>query len=191
MSINVHSAKSKGRGLQQRIAALLLSIANETGHPLTERDVRSTSMGVGGPDLQLSEAAAAVFGLDFEAKNEANPGRCGNISTRYRQLSGKNTLPTVCVFKQSSKAKRGKPLYVMNREVRATFDLSGAIALEAKVSSFDLYTEFWRVADTYDVGDTLEITYSRSKFDGGVVAMSEERFGTLLAQKLLESRSAR
>lgn len=59
------SCKAKGRRLQQLIANDLLKL-----HPhLTDDDVRSTSMGANGEDVQLSQAARAVLPYSFEAKN--------------------------------------------------------------------------------------------------------------------------
>ena len=60
------SCKAKGRRLQAWAAA---ELAREFG--LSTDDVRSTSMGCGGEDLQLSAAARGVLGgLSFECKNQ-------------------------------------------------------------------------------------------------------------------------
>jgi hypothetical protein len=60
------SAKAKGRKLQQYIAEKILELFPE----LTERDVKSTSMGVSGDDIQLSEEATKKFPFSVEAKNQ-------------------------------------------------------------------------------------------------------------------------
>ena len=60
------SAKAKGRRLQQQIASDLL----ERFPALTADDVRSTSMGAGGEDVQLSSAARRLIPYSFEAKNQ-------------------------------------------------------------------------------------------------------------------------
>lgn len=58
------SCKSKGRRLQQRVVS---SILDAFPH-LTEDDVRSTSMGAPGEDVQLSTAARACVSLSLECK---------------------------------------------------------------------------------------------------------------------------
>ena len=60
-----HSAKAKGRRLQQWCRDQIL----ETFTELTEDDVRSTSMGAGGTDVQLSSKAKQLFPFSLEAKN--------------------------------------------------------------------------------------------------------------------------
>lgn len=63
------SCKAKGRRLQKAVVELILV----TFPHLTERDVQSTSMGVTGEDVKLSEAAYKCVPLAFECKNqEAN-----------------------------------------------------------------------------------------------------------------------
>jgi hypothetical protein len=66
--MRVSSKKQKGRRLQQLIRDRLLEIGTKYG--LEPDDVRSTSMGVSGVDIQLSPAARKVFGpLFIESKN--------------------------------------------------------------------------------------------------------------------------
>lgn len=60
------SAKAKGRGLQKIVRDLILEIWPE----LTTDDVRSTSMGAGGEDVQLSQAARLVVPFQIECKNK-------------------------------------------------------------------------------------------------------------------------
>ena len=60
------SAKAKGRRLQQKIRDLLL----ETFTELEPDDIRSTSMGVSGEDLQLSPAARKLIPFAIECKNQ-------------------------------------------------------------------------------------------------------------------------
>lgn len=62
------SAKSKGRRLQQWVRDLILSRYRS----LEPDDVRSTSMGAGGEDIQLSPAARKLLPLSFECKNRAS-----------------------------------------------------------------------------------------------------------------------
>lgn len=58
------SAKAKGRRLQQHVAARL-----RASFQLPEEDVRSTSMGAQGCDIQLSAAALARIPFAIECKN--------------------------------------------------------------------------------------------------------------------------
>lgn len=58
------SAKAKGRRLQQFVRDALIAALD-----LPAEDVRSTSMGAGGEDLQLSAAACKVVPFAIECKN--------------------------------------------------------------------------------------------------------------------------
>ena len=61
------SAKQKGRLLQQKVRDGILK-----NYPQLEPDdVRSTSMGAGGTDVQLSPAAKRLFPYEIECKNLA------------------------------------------------------------------------------------------------------------------------
>ena len=62
------SAKAKGRVFQQRVRDLIL----ECFPSLTESDVRSTSMGAPGVDIQLSSAAFTKFPYKVECKSKAS-----------------------------------------------------------------------------------------------------------------------
>lgn len=59
------SSKAKGRKLQQLVRDLLLGAFPS----LHSDDVRSTSMGTGGEDIQLSPAARMLFPFAVECKN--------------------------------------------------------------------------------------------------------------------------
>ncbi len=61
------SAKSKGRLLQQYVRDNILARFPD----LEPDDVRSTSMGAGGEDIQLSPAARKVFPFSIECKSLA------------------------------------------------------------------------------------------------------------------------
>ena len=60
------SAKAKGRVFQQKVRDMLLENAPE----LELDDIRSTSMGCGGEDLQFSPAARRVYDISIECKNQ-------------------------------------------------------------------------------------------------------------------------
>ena len=65
MPIRPQSAKNKGRLLQQKVRNDLLRIFSQ----LSDDDVRSTSMGAHGEDIQLSQAARTLIPYSFECKN--------------------------------------------------------------------------------------------------------------------------
>lgn len=60
------SSKAKGRKLQQWVRDVILNL-----FPLETDDVRSTSMGAGGEDVQLSPAARKYVPYQIECKNKA------------------------------------------------------------------------------------------------------------------------
>jgi len=66
--MKIRSAKNKGRRLQNTVKKLIL----ENWNQLEPDDVRSTSMGVNGEDIQLSPAARKLFPFSVECKNQEN-----------------------------------------------------------------------------------------------------------------------
>lgn len=99
------SAKNKGRVLQKWMRDLIL----ETFTDLEMDDVRSTSSGCGGEDLQLSPAARRSFPYSVEAKNCERL----NVWAAYEQAaanSGKHEPLLVM------KKNRKKPLVVLDAE---------------------------------------------------------------------------
>jgi len=99
------SAKAKGRNLQKWMRDLIL----ENFTDLEPDDVRSTSMGAGGEDLQLSPAARRLFPYSVEAKNCERL----NVWGAYEQAaanSGKHEPLLVM------KKNRKKPLVVLDAE---------------------------------------------------------------------------
>jgi hypothetical protein len=77
MCIKPASSKDKGRRLQKYVRDLILSLFPK----LETDDVRSTSMGAGGEDVQLSPAARTYVPYQIECKNK---GR-SQIHTYYAQ----------------------------------------------------------------------------------------------------------
>lgn len=63
--MRVQSAKNKGRRLQQQTRDALLK-ARPDLHP---DDIRSTSMGADGEDIQMSKAAREIYPYSIECKN--------------------------------------------------------------------------------------------------------------------------
>ena len=94
------SCKAKGRRLQQLIVCDLLTRFSH----LNDDDVRSTSMGAHGEDVQLSSAARRVIPYSFEAKNQERL----NIWSAIEQSESNKPDGThsVIVFK-----KNGQPAY--------------------------------------------------------------------------------
>lgn len=89
MPIKPQSAKSKGRILQQRIAAMLTEIFD-----LEEGDLVSRPMGSGGADLMASPAARKKFPATVECKNTKKVPAMDEIrQASYNAF--KDTLPLV------------------------------------------------------------------------------------------------
>ena len=99
------SAKAKGRNLQKWVRDLLL----ESFPQLEEDDVRSTSMGCGGEDLQLSPAARKLFGFSIECKNQERL----NVWDAYDQASANSGKHEPLLV---MKKNRKKPLVVLDAE---------------------------------------------------------------------------
>lgn len=187
MPISSAAAKAKGRALQQWLARLIIDVAAEAGLELTEKDVRSTSMGVGGPDLQLSQRASDAIGLDFECKNEREPK---NLAGRYWELAGKNPLPTVAVFKRTGRRKSTDPVVVMS------LDLLAALAPEIRSSDIsfhqgprvDLLAEFERnTIQNPNADRVLVFTRTATKTTRAlepVAALSVGRFTEILRRRI-------
>ena len=96
------SAKQKGRLLQQLVRDKIL----EKFPSLTERDVKSTSMGAQGEDVQLSEAGLKFFPFSVECKNLAKVA----VYKFYEQATTHSTAEPLVVIKQN----RSKPLAVVD-----------------------------------------------------------------------------
>jgi hypothetical protein len=102
--ISTQSAKAKGRRLQQAVRDSIL----RTFPSLEADDVRSTSMGAGGEDVQLSPAARKLFPYSVECKNLAKIA----VFNYYAQATGHNDHEPLVVIKQD----RSKPLAVVDLE---------------------------------------------------------------------------
>ena len=101
------SAKAKGRGLQKLVVSKLL----EKFPRLTGKDVRSTSMGAGGVDVQLSSAAFRKFPFAVECKSLAKIA----VYKLYRQAcehAEEHGGTPLLVMKQN----RSEPLVVLSLE---------------------------------------------------------------------------
>ena len=100
------SAKAKGRKLQQWVRDLLLSHAEH----LEEGDIRSTSMGAGGEDIQFSPLARKFWPLSIECEANARIAAC-----RFMEQAESNCpegAEPIVVLKEN----RGKPLVLVDAE---------------------------------------------------------------------------
>ena len=99
------SAKAKGRNLQKYVRDKILSVFPS----LKPDDCRSTSMGAGGEDIQLSTEGRRVLPVSIECKSLARIA----IYTLYQQaVTNARTFEPVLIIKQNN----SKPLAVIDLE---------------------------------------------------------------------------
>lgn len=98
------SAKQKGRTLQKWTRDLILAMFPK----LQPDDVRSTSMGATGEDVQLSPAARAYVPYQIECKNKAT----SQIHTYYEQAKEHGNYEPLVIVKKD----RDIPLAVVSAE---------------------------------------------------------------------------
>ena len=103
-TLTPQSAKAKGRRLQQWVRDRLLEIAPE----LHKDDVKSTSMGAGGEDVQLSPAARKIYPIQIECKNKATY----SVYKDYRQAQEHGKHTPVLIIKQND----AEPLAVVDAD---------------------------------------------------------------------------
>ena len=96
--MKTQSCKAKGRRLQQLIVTDLL----ETFPELNEDDVRSTSMGASGEDVQLSATARRCIPYSFEAKNQERVNMWASVQ-QARQNCPTDAAHVVVVKKNGEK----------------------------------------------------------------------------------------
>lgn len=97
------SAKAKGRVFQQLVRDKILS----TFPSLEADDVRSTSMGANGEDVQISPAARKLFPYQIECKSREKVAVYGMYE--QAQQHGKSFEPLVVI-----KQNRCKPLAIVD-----------------------------------------------------------------------------
>ena len=97
--MKTRSAKNKGKRLQNNVRDLLL----ETFTQLEPDDVRSTTKGETGEDIQLSPAARKLIPFAFECKNQEKL----NIWESLKQAE--------------SNSQKGKPVLVFKRNRSKTY----------------------------------------------------------------------
>ena len=98
------SCKAKGRRLQQQIVSDLLQRFSQ----LEEDDIRSTSMGAHGEDVQLSPAARTLIPYSFEAKNQERLNLWASIA--QAETNRPHNTDAAIVVK-----KNGHPAYAVIR----------------------------------------------------------------------------
>lgn len=102
-SLTPQSAKQKGRKLQQWVRDIILETFG-----LEPDDVRSTSMGATGEDVQLSPAARKVVPYQIECKNKAR----SQVHTYYAQAKEHGEHEPLVIVKMD----RDIPLAVLSAE---------------------------------------------------------------------------
>lgn len=99
------SAKNKGRKLQQWVRDCILKHFKTKLEP---DDVKSTSMGAGGEDVQLSPAARKLFPYAIECKNVERV----NIWQSYAQANTHGKHEPLLIVKKN----HHKPLAIVDAE---------------------------------------------------------------------------
>lgn len=99
------SAKAKGRKLQQDT----IKIIRKYFYGLEEDDLRSTSMGAGGEDVQMSPKAKKLIGLSIECKNQKAIAVYNWID---QAVSNAGAAEPVVV----AKANKRKPIVIVDAE---------------------------------------------------------------------------
>ena len=96
------SAKAKGRNLQNLVAKKLI----ESFPLFTALDIKGTSMGVSGEDIQMSQTAKDLLQIQIECKNRAKIA----VFQDYAQAQTHGNAEPVVVLKQN----HSKPLALMD-----------------------------------------------------------------------------
>lgn len=97
------SAKNKGRKLQQWLRGQLILHL-----PISPRDVKSTSMGASGADVQLSDLAYDKFPYSIECKNQEKV----NVWKSYKQAESHADGEPLLIIKKNGE----NPLAVVDAE---------------------------------------------------------------------------
>jgi hypothetical protein len=100
--MKTHSAKAKGRRLQQEVRDKLIEVSKL--HP---DDIRSTPMGSSGEDIMLSPAARAVFPWSIECKNVEKLSVWAAID--QARANAKDNVPVVVFTKNHEKTQVAVP----------------------------------------------------------------------------------
>jgi len=106
MAISTASGKAKGRKLQQWVMKLLLSLSEG----LEPDDIKSTGMGQGGEDVQLSPAARKQWKISVECKARKS------IASYSWYAQAEDNCPKGSEPVVVMKADRKKPLVVVDAD---------------------------------------------------------------------------
>ena len=101
------AAKAKGRRLQQHVRDSILSIFNKE---LTPDDVRSTSMGNQGEDVQLSAKARAILQCAIECKSRARVAIYRDYEQAEEHAAKAGEAQALVVIKEN----KSKPLAIVD-----------------------------------------------------------------------------
>ena len=97
--MKTRSAKNKGKRLQNSVRDILL----ETFTQLEEDDIKSTTMGESGEDIQLSPAARKLIPYAIECKNQEKINICESLK------------------QPQSNTEKGKPVLIFKRNPSKTY----------------------------------------------------------------------
>ena len=106
MAIKTRSAKNKGKLLQNKVAKLV-----REQFELSDKDVKSTTMGESGLDIQLSEAAREKFPYAVECKKHARFA-IYSIFKQAKTNADKEKLTPLLIIEQD----RSQPLVTLTLE---------------------------------------------------------------------------
>lgn len=95
------SAKNKGRVFQQEVRKMLIDALG-----INEQDIKNTSSGCGGEDLQLAKAARDIFPFQIECKSLASIA----VYKYYEQCKNHGEHEPIVFIK----ANRKKPLVILD-----------------------------------------------------------------------------
>lgn len=125
MATKIASRKNKGRYLQKWVRDKIL---HYLGTFLTKDDVRSTSMGASGVDVQLSAAAKTFLPYSIECKNAERI----NVWKAYEQANS-NRTPDANHALLFIKKNKHKPLAVVDADLFLHITaFTGVMLTEAK-----------------------------------------------------------
>lgn len=106
--MKTRSAKNKGKRLQNWVRDKLVSTALQTAYVDLSRDIKSTTMGESGTDVQLTGDAAKYYDLAIECKSRKSFKTLYDMYHQADSYEGDNVL----FIKQD----RSKPLAVIDAE---------------------------------------------------------------------------
>ena len=107
MSISVKSAKQKGRKLQQLVRDKVIELLKPYG--VVPEDVKSTGMGQGGEDVQLSPLARTFLPVSLECKSHKSFAVYKFYEQSQETAKGTDNKPVLVI-----KGDRKEPLAIID-----------------------------------------------------------------------------